>query len=402
MEEKKGLIIFLRIVAGLIILTILGIMGIIFVNLMNNRMAKQEAEATEEEVVTEAVTEADPEEVVPNGEAAEEVTETWLEDENAYKPQYTEDTVHLPKADMSVFATPQTNEDGDPVNPYDLVYVNLDPIDSSINYSSPGDPVLTQQLNSTYMILVDLDENKVLAERDSEAVINPASMTKILTVLTARDYVSEENLDDTFVITKDIVDFYGDEECSAVGFLEGDEVTVRDLLYGCIICSGADATLGLARYCCGTDEAFVEKMNEKARELGLSENAYFTNPVGVYDENLHCTVEDIAIILGVAEQDELLKDVLGKHFYVTSTTYEEQGLPDGIFLQNWYLEFAKDKEMDGEIKGAKTGYVEESGFCAATYYESNSGRRYVCVTANTFSSRRSVHDHVALYRCYTE
>ena len=310
--------------------------------------------------------------------------------------------MHLPKADMSVFATPQTNEDGDPVNPYDLVYVNLDPIDSSINYSSPGDPVLTQQLNSTYMILVDLDENKVLAERDSEAVINPASMTKILTVLTARDYVSEENLDDTFVITKDIVDFYGDEECSAVGFLEGDEVTVRDLLYGCIICSGADATLGLARYCCGTDEAFVEKMNEKARELGLSENAYFSNPVGVYDENLHCTVEDIAIILGVAEQDELLKDVLGKHFYVTSTTYEEQGLPDGIFLQNWYLEFAKDKEMDGEIKGAKTGYVEESGFCAATYYESNSGRRYVCVTANTFSSRRSVHDHVALYRCYTE
>ncbi len=407
MDKRKGLILFLRILMVVVLVAIIAIMAGIFVGLMSKKEKLEEDRAKEESIVTDAKSDdPDAEDIIPNGDAAasedgEEAVNTSEAD--SYRPRVTDNTVHLPKADLSVFNEIQYAEDGETViNPYDLIYVNLDSVEGSINYSSPGDPVLTEQLNSAYMILIDLDENTVVAERDSEAVINPASMTKILTVLTARDYITEEMLDDTFVITQDIVDYYGDNECSAVGFLEGDEVTVRDLLYGTIVCSGADATLGLARYCCESEDVFVEKMNEKARSLGLSENAYFSNPVGVYDENLHCTVEDIAIVLGQAEQDDLLYDVLGAHSYKTSTTYEEQGLPDGIFIDNWFLNFIADKEVNGVVKGAKTGFVDEAGFCAASYYESKNGKRYVCVTANTFSSRRSVHDHVAVYRSFTE
>ncbi|MCR5213128.1 MAG: hypothetical protein K6E10_01840 [Eubacterium sp.] len=411
MNKRKGLIIFLRLLVAIVIIAIILVMGIIFYNLMNKTSNMslfggddQTEEASEDFISTESKVE--DEDVIPNGDAApqdEDVNETWNEDESIYVPKETDDTVHLAKADLSVFDSIQYAEDGETeVNPYDLIYVNLDSVEGSINYSSPGDPVLTQQLNSAYMILVDMDSNTVVAERNSEALINPASMTKVLTVLTARDYLTEEQLDDTFIITQDIVDYYSDNECSAVGFLADDEVTVRDLLYGTIICSGADATLGLARYCCGSEDVFVEKMNEKAKNLGLSKDAYFTNPVGVYDENLHCTVKDIAIVMAEAEKDELLYDVLGAHFYTTSVTYEDLGLPDGICLQNWYLEFIKDKEMNGTVMGAKTGFVDEAGFCAVSYYESNSGKKYVCVTANTFSSRRSVHDHVAMYRSDTK
>lgn len=96
----------------------------------------------------------------------------------------------------------------------------------------------------------------------------PASMTKILTVLVAAEHVTD--LDDTFTITKEITDFSYSHDCSAVGFLDEETVTVRDLLYGTILPSGGDAAAGLACYVAGSMDAFVDMMNEKLAELGLS------------------------------------------------------------------------------------------------------------------------------------
>ena len=196
--------------------------------------------------------------------------------------------------------------------------MKLDSIPGSINKTSPSDDKSkTEQLTSTYMILVDLDSDTIVAERDCEKVVSPASMTKVLTVLTARDFIDESNLDDTFVINTDITEYCRINNCSAVGFLPNAEVTVRDLLYGTILPSGADAAMGLAEYCCGDQETFVNAMNEKVKQLGLSETAHFTNVVGIYDEELHCTMKDMAIILGVAVQDDLLRDVLSLRTYTT-------------------------------------------------------------------------------------
>lgn len=353
----------------------------------------------------------------------------WFEEKEVCVPKMTESTKSLPAGDLSVFEMAQEDPDSG-IDPWANVTLNLESVEGSINYTSPGEPANTTQLTSTYMVLVDVDSGEIVAERECEKQIVPASMTKILTVLTARDYVDESKLDDTFVITEDIVREAQASGLSAVGFLPGQEVTVRDMLYGTIVCSGADAAMGLARYCAGSEEEFVARMNENVEMLGLSDTAHFTNVVGTYDENLYCTMTDMASILSVAIQDDLLLDVLSTRIYTTDTKYElkdeseEEGQEEESLenedssseeteesteekemvpfqLSNWFLRRIEDKEMLGNVIGAKTGFVNQSGFCAASYYEADNGKRYICVTGNSFSSWRTIYDHVSVYRSLT-
>ena len=129
-------------------------------------------------------------------------------------------------------------------------------------------------------------------------------------------------------------------------------------------------------------------MNQKVADLGLSDTAHFTNVVGIYNPDLHCTMKDMSVILATAIQDDLLLDVLSARQYTTSTTYEELDLPDGITVSNWFLRKIEDKEMNGDVIAAKTGFVNEAGCCAASYYEADNGKRYICVTGNSYSSWR--------------
>lgn len=279
--------------------------------------------------------------------------------------------------------------------------LTLKALPGTVNDKSPDsdDKSRTEQITSTNMILVDLSSDAIVAERDADQVINPASMTKILTLLTASDYVKERS--EKVKITQDIIDYVYDNGCSAVGFVKGETVTVDDLLYGTILCSGADAALGLAKYCCGSVEAFVERMNAKAAELGISDTAHFTNPVGVYDKDLHCTAEDMAVILSAAVRNPLCREVLSKHTY-TTTPDKKKDVDDGIEISNWFLRRIEDKETGGEVICAKTGFVNESGCCAASYMRSESGKEYVCVTVNTYSSWRCIYDHVSIYRSFAD
>ena len=250
---------------------------------------------------------------------------------------------------------------------------------------------------STYALLVDLDNNTVVAQRNANDRMIPASMTKILTVLVAAEHVTD--LDDTFTITREITDYSYSNDCSAVGFGDGETVTVRDLLYGTVLPSGADAAAGLAFYVSGSLEGFVDLMNEKLDELGLSDTAHFTNCVGLYDENHYCTPYDMAVILKAAVENELCREVLSAHTYTTSPTEQH---PEVITISIWFLRRIEDKETNGEVVCAKTGYVAQSGSCAASYEVTDSGKHYICVTADTYSSWRCIYDHVAIYQEYTE
>ena len=448
-KSNTGMIVLLRIVIVIIILLFIAISGIIFMNLMNK--GKKDAEiasenATTEEIVTTEEDIATIKDAVEelnakaNGDAAKIPKSSWMSGKVLHDFHFTDKTISYQKVDPDIFKQPQADDGGDNSKPedaeakgaWDQVSLTLDSVEGSINLSTPGDASKTTQLTSTYMILVDLDTDEIIAERDCEKVVSPASMTKVLTVLTAREFINQESLDDTFTITREITDYVDENEASAVGFLPGDEVTVSDLLYGTILPSGADAALGLAMYCCGTEEAFVEKMNQKVDELGLSETAHFTNVVGMYNEDLHCTMKDMATILSMAIQDELLRDVLSKRIYHTDIKYgvdedgnplisedddedgeeSEEGeeeeeydgyfFPDGIEISNWFLRRIEDKEMDGNVIAAKTGYVTEAGCCACSYYEANNGKRYICVTGNSFSSWRTIYDHVSVYRSLTD
>ena len=255
----------------------------------------------------------------------------------------------------------------------------------------------SDSVQSSYALLVDLDDNTIVSQKSAYDRINPASMTKILTILVAAEHVTD--LDDTFTITKEITDFSYSHDCSAVGFLDEETVTVRDLLYGTILPSGGDAAAGLACYVAGSMDSFVNMMNEKLAELGLSDTAHFTNCVGLYDENHYCSIYDMAMILKAAVENDLAREVLTAHTYTTSATEQH---PEGITISNWFLRRIEDKDTKGTVVCAKTGFVAQSGNCAASYEETDSGKHYICVTANAHSSWRCIYDHVAVYQEYTK
>lgn len=269
--------------------------------------------------------------------------------------------------------------------------------DPGVVYSAQETPETTDvpaEVVSSYAILVDVGNKKILKQRNAQTVINPASMTKILTVLVAAEQIDESRLDDKVTITIEDTDYSYSNDCSNAGFEVDEQVTVRDLFYGTILPSGAEAAVALAKYVAGSEEAFVALMNRKMEEMGLAQTAHFTNCVGLYDEAHHCSVYDMAMILEAAMDDPFCREVLSAHTYTTSVTEQH---PEGIILSNWFLRRIEDKDNGKMVLGAKTGYVVQSGNCAASYAQDVAGNAYVCVTGNATSSWRCIYDHVAVY-----
>ena len=258
-------------------------------------------------------------------------------------------------------------------------------------------PIYSEEVISTHAILVDESTDTIIASKGAEERISPASMTKVLTVLVAAEQIDKKDLDDTFTITLEITDYVYVNDCSAVGFSDGETVTVRDLFYGTILPSGGDAAVGLATYIAGSQEAFVEMMNAKLEELEIADSAHFTNCIGLYDENHYCTVYDMAIIMKTAMQNELCREILSAHTYTTTPTAQH---PEGITISNWFLRRIEDKDTGGEVLCAKTGYVVQSQNCAVSYGTFAGGTPYICVTAGSTSSWRCIYDHVEIYNRY--
>ena len=267
-------------------------------------------------------------------------------------------------------------------------------------YSTETTADFSEEIISKYGILVDVEEGAVMASRNPHDQMNPASMTKILTVLTAAEILGIEDesspvLEDHFTITIEITDYSYVNECSIVGFDVDEIVSIRDLFYGTILPSGADAAVGLAVYVSGSQEEFVNRMNEKLEELKLSDTTHFTNCVGLYDENHYSTVYDIAVILKEASDNTFCRQVLSAHTYTTSLTEQH---PEGIRVSNWFLRRIEDKDTYGEVLCGKTGYVKQSGSCAASLATDGSGREYLCVTAGSSGSWQCINDQTNLFQ----
>ena len=257
--------------------------------------------------------------------------------------------------------------------------------------------IYSEEVFSTNAILVDADADEIVAVKGAYDRISPASMTKVMTILVAAEAIEEADLDDTFTMTLEITDYAYINDCSYVGFLDGEVVTVRDLFYGTVLPSGGDAAVGLATYVAGSHEAFVDMMNAKLEELGLSDSAHFTNCVGLYDTNHYCTVYDMAVIMDAAMENELCREILSAHTYTTTPTTQH---PEGIEISNWFLRRIEDKDTGGLVVGAKTGYVVESGSCAASCALDGEEKEYICVTADSTSSWRCIYDHVEIYKTF--
>lgn len=341
-------------------------------------------------------------------------TESGNEGSAPYVFHETENTVQLGKSltDISIYDAQRHIESTASSSGMSQDTASSDTDSSTENSETAGTSSMTDTekeeaakapdyVDSQYAILVNTDTGEILAERNAFDRIVPASMTKVMTLLVAVEQMQnpEENLKDKVTITQEICDESYRSGSSFVGYGVDDEATVEDLLYGAILPSGADAAMALAEYTSGSQEAFAELMNQKAKELGISDTTHFTNCVGLYDEDHYSTVYDMSVIMRAAIDNELCRKVLSQHTWTTQAT---KANPDGIQISNWFLRRIEDHDTNGTVVCGKTGFVNESGNCAVSYQEGNSGTGYIACTALTYNQWRSIYDHIALYKTYTK
>lgn len=255
-----------------------------------------------------------------------------------------------------------------------------------------------EDLPSKYAVVIDAETGDILARRDSDLPVDPASMTKVLTLLVAAEQIDDRT--GTWTMTREATEYCFVNKCSVVGFETGETVPVEELFYGCIMNSGADACLGLAELAAGSHEAFVELMNTKLADLGIDDTAHFTNCVGLPDPDHHCTMEDMALILRTALENDFCRQVLTCRTLMLSPTEQH---PDGQAMSNWFIRRIEDQDTGiVTVLSGKTGWVEESGFCAVSYAEDETGRGYLCATADSTGTWQSIYDHAELYRTYVK
>ena len=239
-----------------------------------------------------------------------------------------------------------------------------------------SDPALTQDLTSDYAIVLDSDTGQILSEKNADEKMYPASMTKMMTALVAIEQITDPN--ETVTITSEMLKGLTEANASVAGFMAGDAPTMLDLLYGVALPSGADASNAFAFHFEGSVEAYVEKMNQKAREIGM-ENTHFANTTGLHREDHYSTVRDMAKLLKYCLGHETFRTIFSQAEY-TSTPLASH--PAGLKMSSTVFSAAAkgNYSMPGFI-GGKTGYTGPAGHCLA-YWAWLNDMNLIIVTAH--------------------
>ena len=257
---------------------------------------------------------------------------------------------------------------------------------------------LSDSVGSGYALLINADTNTVVAEKGSDQAVYPASMTKVLTLLTAAEHIDDPQAE--FEITQALIDPHYKRGATITGYRAGDVCTLTDLFYGAALRSSADATSALAIAAGGTEEAFIQMMNDKCQELELSSNAHFTNTSGLFDGAHTCSLLDMAAIMRAAMANELCAEVMSTDLYVTEPTAAEA---EGLIFQNKYLGWFLEKQPEGvTVQACKNGYVKQAQNCLVSYGVNEAGEHFICVTAMGHNAETMMGDHRMLYSTYAK
>ena len=239
-------------------------------------------------------------------------------------------------------------------------------------------------LHSSTAIMVDLKTGEAVCEFYPDTVVYPASLTKIMTVIVACEMI--EDMYDTFTLTNEMVNpfhnpaypnLYG---ASCANFAVGHPILLKDLIYGAILPSGADACIALAIKLYGSEEAFVSKMNEKAAAIGCT-STRFVNCTGLHDDGHYSTARDMANIISYAMNNPFLRAVLSTESYKTTAPLGNS--TDGFYYNLyciWASRYVGNESEKGTMFAAKTGYTPEAGQCIASVVKTDDGTEYVVVT----------------------
>ena len=205
---------------------------------------------------------------------------------------------------------------------------------------------------SKNIIAIDRKTLTVLYDKNAYQKTAMASTTKIMTCIVA---LENSSLSEKVKISKSSVNVTG----SCLGLKENSEIVMNDLLYGLMLRSGNDCAIAIAEHISGNVQNYIDLMNNKALDIGLS-NTHFSTPHGLDDENHYTTAYDLAILTNYALNNQMFRQIVSTQNY----TIVLNGNSKNIINTNELLNY------DG-IYGVKTGFTFNAGRCLVTSYKNN-------------------------------
>lgn len=255
-----------------------------------------------------------------------------------------------------------------------LLSVGVYADDTKSNYAVPFE---INENGAYYM--VEQKTNTLIFAQNEHKKMYPASLTKIMTAILTLENCPDlsEKVTYKLSIQDQIyqINIANGGGISLAGFSAGEEITIKDLLYACLLPSGNEAAEILADYVAGSGPAFYEMMNEKARELGAT-NTHFSNANGLFDENHYTTAYDMYLMATYAMENDTFAEMVSTVTYTSDPTNKNE---NGYTWSNTNKMLNPQSEYYSSIiNGVKTGTLDEAGRCLITTAE-KSGYEYMLV-----------------------
>ncbi len=239
--------------------------------------------------------------------------------------------------------------------------------------NTEDDSIITSYADTAAVFL--LNANEISYAQNIYEKCYPASTTKILTAYVALKYGS---LDDVLTVSESALSSL-DAASSVCGLEIGDQLTLRDALYGLMLVSGNDAANVIAEYISGTTDDFAQLMNEEAAALGATQS-HFVNAHGLPDSNHYTTAYDMYLIFRAALQNDLFTSIISTTSYDTSYTAADGTSVEKTWTNtNGYLSGNYDAPDNIIVVGGKTGTTSAAGYCLVLYSKNTDGEEIISV-----------------------
>lgn len=283
------------------------------------------------------------------------------------------------------------NYNSNPKNDDTQIQIPVEEIEEKLEVVS----ISPDELNSSNVILFNLEKDTIIMEKNIKDKIYPASLTKIMTAILAIE--SLPDLNEEIILSNDVFNGLYEAGAAMAGFKSGEKVRAIDLLYGALLRSGADACVGIAHLVAGSEQEYTELMNKKAVKLKMI-NTHFSNTTGLHADDHYTTMEDLAILVKYALKNETFREIFTTEKYITPPTNKN---PNGITVYNYmFRNIGEQNSDDFEIIGGKTGFTDEAGLCLASLAKKGD-QEYVLITVgakgNTRTEQYNITDALNVY-----
>lgn len=230
-----------------------------------------------------------------------------------------------------------------------------------------------EDYHATAVYVYNRTDQEDLLALNGNLALDPASLTKILTVYQALLMI--DDLDAIAPIDPLAYQYAIENNLSQDGFLPYEQTTYRDLLYGTLLASGGETAVTLAAHSAGSVDQFIEEMNKSAQSIGMT-NTHFTNVIGTDQEGHVSSAQDIARLMNVALDNDHFRTLFTSANYLSTPTLEH---PEGLWIQSTIYEKLVEAGIENsQIIGGKSGLTFAAGICWATLSEKD-GKEYLIV-----------------------